>query len=1128
MSLQFYLGGSGTGKSTQLYKDVNEWAKKDRDRNFLFLVPDQYTMQAQLELVRNSPSKGIMNVDVLSFSRLAHRVFEETGYMNNKRVLDDTGKSLVLRAVASSVKDDLTVLSGNLDKIGYIHEIKSVISEFKQYDITPEKTDVLLDASQTRGMLQAKLHDIKLIYNAFNSYISNDYITSEETISLLTDAVTHSEIIKGSVVILDGFTGFTPVQYRLIQRLLELTSKVIISITVDIKSDPYKIKGEQELFCLSKKTILNLQKLSQEINVVQDEDVLFENALRFNKSPEMEHLMQHIFRYPVIPYKEEVKSINLTECDNIENEIRDVCFKIRSLALSGECLYKDMAVVVADPDSYCDIFEDMGRIYGIPFFIDRNHKLMLNPFTEFIKSVLYILKEDFSYRSVFHFLKSGLTGISALDIDEFDNYILANGIKGKKAYLNPIKEDDPDSMIESIRSRFVLMLDPLLKEHKTASDHCRALLEFIDINEIEDKLLKMKEDFESEGNREKASEFGQVGARIVDLIGQIDDLLGDSPIGLDEFIKTLEAGIEEIDIGSIPAGVDRVMVGDITRSRTSDIKVMFLMGANDGNIPMANSRGGIISDMDREFLKEKDIELSPTPREQIYTQRFYLYTIMSKPSMRLDVSYSRTGNDGKALKESYLIRTIKDLFPAIQVSAVTGNERCFDKITGYEDAIKYYSDAVREYSYDGHSLMSNDELAATGALLKNNNDSCEKAETIENAAFFEYGHDPMPKELAKLIYGSVLTNSVSRLEQLAACQYAHFLRYGMRLQERDEFSFERSDLGTVYHEILKCYSDAIAKKGYAWNDVPEDVSRNALDETVEDVCATYGKTILYSSYSKKNTVERIRRIMTRTVKTIKEQLSSGSFVPEGFETDFSREIKLPDDTVMKIKGRIDRIDICKKDDKLFVKIIDYKSGNKDIDLSSLLYGLQIQQPVYMSETLRQLSVRYPDSIPVMAAMLYYHIDDPILSKADPGTPDEEIEEDILSLLRPKGLLSNNREIIECLDGSLSGDAGSVTSRVIPAGTLKSGELSSKSKVISQDNYLVLSNYTDLLIKRLAEMIISGQKAAEPAVLGDRDPCVYCSFKEVCIYDEKCPGFKVKELEKLSNEEAIERMRAECQ
>lgn len=377
MGLQFYFGASGAGKSRQLHKDIVRWAGREPERNFLFLVPDQFTMQTQVDLVNASDCGGIMNIDVLSFGRLSHRIFEETGY-GSKPVLDDTGKSLVLRKVAASLQEQMPVIGKNLNKIGYIHEVKSAISEFMQYGISASQVGELSEFAKGRGALHYKLKDLEVIYKGFADYIRERFITTEETLGLLTGAVGKSEIIKGSVIVFDGFTGFTPIQYRLIQELFGLAERVIVSITIDGRENPFQTGGEQELFYLSKKTAGDLCRLYRESRGKRgggerEKDVyLMANPLpRFRDNQEMAYLEKSLFRYPLRPYRgieghsgepagssesedlqkdkrENMQSIRLMEALNPAGEVRQVCIQIKKLVLEEDYCYRDIAVVAGD------------------------------------------------------------------------------------------------------------------------------------------------------------------------------------------------------------------------------------------------------------------------------------------------------------------------------------------------------------------------------------------------------------------------------------------------------------------------------------------------------------------------------------------------------------------------------------------------------------------------------------------------------------------------------------------------------------------------------------------------------------------------------------------------------------
>ena len=960
MSLKLYLGPSGSGKSNQLHKDIAKEAAANKGRNYLFLVPDQFTMQTQIDLVKDSGCGGIMNIDVLSFSRLAHRIFEETG-CEDKVVLDDTGKSLVLRKLASNLENELSILGKNLNKVGYIHEIKSVISEFKQYDISPEKLNELIEFSKNKGVLQTKLKDLQKIYEAFNNYTCNEFITSEETMTLLTEKLSDSNIIKDAVVVFDGFTGFTPVQYRLIQRLLQLTKQVIVSITIDTDSDIYKISGEQELFWLSKKTIYDLQRISQEINVIQEEDVIFETPFRFKNNRELLHLERNLFRFPNKPYEDECESVFIRQGHDPEDEIREAAVFIKHLVLDKGYEYRDIAVVCGDLSAYADKFERAGKTYEIPVFIDRTHSLNLNPFVECILGALRAVNENFTYDSMFHFLRSGLLDLQDEEIDRLDNYAVKFGIRGKRRWSNaftalpyntPKGQDISAENISALgalnetREKIMSILEPIMDKRNSSEGLIEGLYEFIKRCRAQEKLFELSEAFENSGKPELAREYSQIYRMIIDLLDQIYALLKGENLTLDEFIKLLSSGIDELDVGTIPGGVDRIIVGDIERSRIGNIKVLMFLGVNDGNIPKANSGGGIISDFDREFLKGQSVELSPTPREQIYTQRLYLYLNMTKPSDILYVSYSSVGMDGKALKESYLIPALKKIFLKLEVQKKGDGAEKLENIFGVKDGAGVLSGGLREYALGNLKSLSVGELEALLKFLEKNSESV--ADKILEAAFFTYNRDSLSAEMAKQLYSKVIRASVSRFERFANCQYAHFLQYGIKLTEREEFGFENTDLGSFYHKILQQFCQRIVSENSSLSDFSDEDAQNLLKELVYSEGVLYGESILHSSARNEYMLERIYSVMLRTVKTIREQLKSGMFESEAFEKSFYDRIPIGSEAEMELTGIVDRVDLYKKEDKIYVKIVDYKSSEKDIELDELLYGLQIQQQKILS------------------------------------------------------------------------------------------------------------------------------------------------------------------------------------
>lgn len=1136
MGLQFYFGGSGSGKSRQLHKDILAWAKKEPECNFLFLVPDQFTMQTQVDLVNASDCGGIMNIDVLSFGRLAHRIFEETGY-GSKPVLDDTGKNLVLRKVAASLKEEMPVIGKNLNKIGYIHEVKSAISEFKQYGISAMEVGKLAEFAKGRGALYYKLKDLEVVYKGFNDYIRDRFITTEETLELLTRAVGRSEIIKNSVIVFDGFTGFTPIQYRLIQELLRLTKRVIVSITIDIQENPFKIGGEQELFYLSKKTTGDLCQLAKEAGIEKDSDIYIKNdpLPRFKDNKPMAHLEQNLFRYPAKPFKGEQNNIFLSEALNPVMEVRQVCIQIKKLVLLQGYNYRDIAVVTGDLETYGDYFEREALVYDIPLFMDKTRGLLLNPFIEYIRSALKMVLGDFSYETVFHYLRCGLTGFLPEEIDCLENYVLAYGIRGKKKWSQSFvrKEDDQQlALLEKInntRNCLMEQIAPLLEKKETAGEMVKTLYDFIVAGSIQEKLAGYENYFREKGDGERAREYAQIYRLVMELLEQIMALLSDEVMTLREFADVLDAGFEEIEVGIIPGSVDRIVVGDMERSRLKQVKVLFFLGVNDGNIPRSGSKGGILSDIDREFLQQSEFELAPTPRQQMYIQRLYLYMNMTKPSDRLYLSWARINSQGKSIRPSYLIDTVKKLFPQAEIKKASVIQNALDQIIGKKDGLTLLAEELRDYASGREGTLSWQELYSLYRLYAKDEEYSPYAEKLSEAAFAHYEHKPLAKAVARALYGSMLENSVSRLEKYAACAYSHFLQYGLMLKERDEYSFEQVDLGNIFHEVLEAFAGKLAENKYTWFDFPKEEGDRLLKEALDACTMAYGETVLYSSARYEYMTERMYRILKRTIRTLKAQLLEGDFIPASFEMSFSKvenlesvNIALSEGEKMKLKGRIDRIDTCQDKEHVYVKVIDYKSGSKRFDLAALYYGLQLQLVVYMNVATEIERKNHPDKEVVPAALLYYHVSDPLI-KVQEELTEKEINQEILKELRTTGIVSEDEKVVSLLDKNFTDK-----SLVVPVEQKKDGSFSVRSSTIAREDYETVSQFVNYKIRQFGREILDGNIEINPCEQGGKQSCTYCAYRGICDFEEKVAGYDIRLLENPPKEELLEKMKEEME
>ena len=1131
MSLQFYFGPSGAGKSRKLYEEIIARSKENPKQNFLIIVPEQFTMQTQKDLVTLHERGGILNIDVLSFGRLGHRILEEVGGQEIP-VLDDTGKSLVLQKVAANLKDELPTLGGLLHKQGYIHEVKSAISEFMQYGISAENVEELITFSQKRGALVHKLRDLKTLYQGFTDYIQGNFITTEEKLDVLRRSLHKSQILPGSVVVFDGFTGFTPIQNLLIQEIMVLSEETIVTVTLGEDENPYQPDSEQKLFHLSKKTVADLEKLAKNAGVGRRQDVFIKAGARFAEAPALAHLEKNLFRYKVEPYAEEQREIQLFETMTPQDEVHQTGLYIRRLIREEKMAYRDIAIIMGDLEGYAPYVETEFKQLGIPCYIDRTRGIVLNPMLEYIKSALALFLKNFSYEAVFHYLRSGMTGIPNEEIDCLENYVIETGVRGYQRYSRlftrkTARMQDEEEALQRINATRQKMMEQVEMLHKgsreKAGDYVECLYDFLVQNQVQQKLAEYEKFFTDQGDLSKAREYAQIYRLVMDLLNQIHGLLGGEVIDLQEFADILEAGFGEIEVGTIPQNVDRILVGDMERTRLKQVKVLFFLGMNDGNIPKSASKGGIISDMDREFLSQSGLELAPGPRQQMYIQRLYLYLNMTKPSHRLYLSYAKINHAGKSIRPAYLIDMVKKLYPALTVQ-YPQNRDVFEQIVTPGEGMRYLAGQLREYA---EGCMKEEEQSSFFTIYEAYDTDATRDERrlLTEAAFKRYRESGLSKAVAGALYGVHLQNSVTRLETYAACAYRHFLQYGLSLKEREEFGFEAVDMGNVYHAVLEGFAHKLREKEYTWFDFPEEFAHDAVQEILAGYAATYGATVLYSSARSEYAITRMGRILTRTVMTLQNQLKKGTFMPDEYELSFqfanhleSVHVTLSEQEKMHLQGRIDRIDIAETEDKVYVKVIDYKSGDRQFDLAALYYGLQLQLVVYMNAAMEMEAKKHPGKDVVPAALLYYHVDDPTVETPVELT-DEELNEQILGALRMNGVVNSQPDIVERLDRYMQDK-----SDVIPVEKKKDGSYSARSSCMSGEELQIISDYVNEKVKCIGREILDGCISVNPYEKGSAEACTYCAYRKVCGFDNSIPGYQKRVLETYEKDELMRRMK----
>lgn len=1189
MSLQFIFGNSGSGKSDFLYDSVLKQAKENKEQQFLIIVPEQFTMQTQRELVERQKQHAIMNVDVLSFARLAYRVFDDLG-KQNVVVLEETGKNLVLRKVAEQKKAELNVLGANMNKMGYVGEVKSMISELMQYNIRPDALAEFLEKEPLGEGLRLKMQDVLTMYQGFTEYLKGRYITAEEVLELLYDVAEESKLLCGSVIVLDEFTGFTPIQNRLMEKLFVLAKKVSVSVTMDVREDFYQCRGVHELFAMSKKTVASLLKVAELCKVPVEEPIVLPTGekRRYAGAPDLYFMEQNLFRPGAGSYRykvsekamksnenhekltdsqlEETPDIRITSLKNPREELKFAACEIVRLTREQGYRYRDIAVVTGDVQQYGNYVPEIFEQYHIPYFIDQTKNILFHPFIECIRAILEMIEYDFSYESVFRFLRCGLaekiipqgklssmeleldgeTGeksaqckeqtihrLTEQEIDRLENYVLARGIRGASRWSKPWTFVMPDGTLEDmerlneIREAVYENFKPLLMafrgKENTVSTQTFELYSLIRRLDMEQLLKERGEFFEKNGNQARAKEYDQIYKIVMDLLDKVTSLLGDETMTIREYSDILDAGFEAAKVGIIPPGNDTVTVGDIERTRLNHIKILFFVGVNDGVVPKAGNPGGIISQFEREKMAEYHLELAPGAREKVFIQKFYLYLNMTKPSERLYVTFCRVNSDGKALRRSYLIGTLLKLFPQLVVEEPSEEETLEGVLT---------AESALPFLMEGLNKPVEDEEAWTALLawyLSDEGDR-EKALQLFDAAFGVHQDDAISKAVTKALYGNTLDNSVTRLEQFAACAFAHYLSYGLRLRERELQQFASVDMGNIYHDVLERFAKGIEMSEYTWFDIPQEAQDALLSQSMEDAIAGSGIGDVFEDARNSYLLKRMETTAKRTIWALMLQVRKGKFVPSGFEVSFSRaerldavQFQLGEDEKMRLRGRIDRIDTYETDDKVYVKIIDYKSGNTSFSLLNFYYGLQLQLVVYMNVALELTKKIYKGKDTEPAGIFYYHITDPMVD-SDGGESEEQIRQSILEQLKVGGLVNEDPEIYGAMDTDFTG-----TSSVIPVALKADGSLKAASKTASAYEFGLMSDYVRKKIEHVGKEIFAGNVSVKPYLLGDRSGCDYCPYHTICGFDVRMPGFSYQQFEKFdSSEEILAHIREEVE
>lgn len=1158
MGLQFIIGGSGTGKTTYMFNEMIEKSMENKGIKYMAVVPEQFTMETQKTIVNLSPGRGTMDIDILSFDRLAKRVFEEAG-LNSLKVLDDTGKCLIIRKIIEENKNKLSVFGSKAKMAGFIDEMKSMISELYQYGVGEKELDEMLKISEKKPLLYAKISDIRLIMENLKTYLEDKFIMNEELLQRVCELIPESKLIKDSYIVFDEYTGFTPVQYKVIGYLLKYASQVNVALTIrdGDKTDFSKVNCAADIFGITIKTLNKLKRIADEQQIELHSDIILKSSYRWNNKNEFKYLEENIFKFGKKPFNLDNDNLSIHMCGNTDDETEYVAYTIKKLVSSQNIRYKDIAVITADIDTYYrSITENFGK-HDIPCFIDHKRNIITNPMVESIRAVLEIINENYSYETVFRYLKCGMSSLGRDEIDRLENYVIRWGIRGYKKYSSEFKTED--ERINQAREKLMQDTQELYEVFKkkkgiTVRQAMTAIYNMVTKLNMDIKLDIMRKYFEDGKNLSMAKEYTQVYEKVMELFDKIVFLIGDEVISINELTAILDSGFEDIKVGIVPPTLDRVVVGDTQRTRLNNIKVLFFIGVNDGLIPKSEPRGGILTQAERSFLAEGNIELAPTARENAFIQKYYLYLMLTKMSDRLYLSFKRINGDGSSARQSYLINSFIKMFRGIKITDEenTKDVPVTDRITNISTAEAYVSESV--YDYIADTMSSADRVIFREVYLACVRENVNFTDVI-NATIFENNPSKIDTAIAKVLYGENLLNSVSRLERFAACAYEHFIYYGLALQPRREYEVNRADIGSIYHKAIELFFRKINGRNILWDKMDSELRDMLINESVNEAVDLSGNDVFADNARNAFTINRVKRMAEKTAWILQEQIVAGSFVPKDFEIRFSSDYGLDelkyifeDGGQMGLKGVIDRIDYYNDGDDIYIKIVDYKSGSKKLDINDVYNGLQLQLVLYMEAAVELTKKRNPDKNIIPAGLFYYNIDNPVINEKDINSKKEVLsagadeadkvrqqcaDEMVLKQQRPEGLLSGDDKILTAMDKSMADEELNGKESVFaPISYNSKGELKSGSKLITDNDMQSLIRYVHLKAGELGQAILNGSIELNPYIKANtkgnikmsETPCAYCEYKTICGFDKKISGCNYRTLYKDKDDEVWKKIR----
>ncbi len=1080
MSLRIVYGLSGSGKSEYCFNKIEDIVNNTKAK-VIYMVPEQYSLQAERVVSDRFAKKAMDRVEVLGFERLASKVFSLVG-PSLCDYLDDNAKIMLVEKVLLKLKGKLTYFSTGADVFGFASVMADIIKTLKSANVD---YNLLIQAANESKSEQVKLkfHDIALILEEYNKFFITPYADSDDDLCALKSKIEKFGLFRDTYIFMDNYDSFSKQQLDVISVLLKSCPRVTLTLTCD----SLKYEDDFALFYRSQITADTVIKMAIDGSVEVEPNVYLKGD--FDGESELCFLKNNFFAKKREISEKPTKDISICVGKNYLEEVEQIATQIRRLVRKNNYRYKDIAVVTRNPDVYYGLIENVFEKYGILYTITDQTASANNFLHVAMTSVFEILASNYSFESVFGFVRSPFCALSDSDKFLLENYVIESGNTAqlwKVGYETKYKGSFSDYDFERICRAFDYVRDCIdsFAKHfagrKKASDIVQAYSDFLDYIKAEDVVKKIVLRMRKSGKMRLADETLSVYTHIINSVNQMNLYFGEDNITFEKFYKILKTSIENPSIGNIPTGVDDVLVTSIDRFRGLRAKALFVLGAVEGSIPRGYIGEGLLKDGELKVLGIEETVLRKHSDEN-----YVVYRLFSSACDKLYVSYPIADNEGGAVAPSQIVADIKEIFPNVNIiQNVYQKLNYIDEIEGVVPTFNKVIQHKAEGFWEQALLWFKNNRPDYYAVL------CKAKE-----------YDNLPEKLlfenVRALYRTEnMKSSISKIEMYNRCAFSYFVRYGLNVRERNVYQLQARDYGTYAHEIVDKYSDFLKENGSA--NISEELCAKKTAEITKAVLDEALSGYYKESERNRYVYNKMQQMMNTVLWNITQFYNENEYVLLGNEVEFEDggffepiEIELSDKSVVRLTGKVDRVDVRRTDNGDFISIVDYKSSEKNIEFEKILCGVQIQLPVYLKAISEGLSKGERAVMP--AAMFYYHIDDPIVD-AKKTLSDDKIKQEVLKKLRMKGIIIESEEI--------------------------SGLYTIK-KNITSSRIDKLCNTAINKVKTTLDKIVGGDISINPLRFGQSTSCDYCPYWNVCSFDTALNKNEYKNRKKLDMEEFFE-------